>query len=341
MPPPPSTVISDAQELALRDVLETYRTRCVKELAERWQEAIAASGGEPPEGIRHLTQMLAHPLRKSVAFDDQRQCFIWTDAATGKTTALKGLTKLLDERFGGVNGNTGGDTMYVTGDASRQTATAGADTQFRTRLLCTKTGRAHGSRVHDELEEFVNACRKNKPLAVKGFDLCTLRFLQKIRQLGLAPVLAEYPLADTKHRVGTAIDVVCADFGRPGWPLVLVELKCGCGTQKSYTVSSARKTKVFPRSCPLGGQPVTMHAEHQLQVSSMLDIVRRLYGIPIRRGILLRAPRASSVVWVYEELFDEAAGRRIYAHAVAERSTLGVNGGKKKQPPQKRRAGPP
>jgi len=134
-------------------------------------------------------------------------------------------------------------------------------------------GLINGTKVHQELRDFVVLDKKNFKKSHKSLHNYTSRLLKVIvERMKWQPFLPEYDIADETLGIGTSVDMMCVD--RAG-NLKLVEFKTG---YKDYwELVDGRMQHCLSR--------LTNTARNQatLQITTAALILNRKYGVPLER----------------------------------------------------------
>jgi hypothetical protein len=134
-------------------------------------------------------------------------------------------------------------------------------------------GLINGTKVHQELRDFVVLDQKNFKKSHKTLHNYTTRLLKVIvERMRWQPFLPEFDICDEALGIGTSIDMVCVE--RSG-DLVLLEFKTG---YKDYF----EKQDGFMRHS-LSRLSNTIRNQATMQLTTSALILHRKYGVPLRR----------------------------------------------------------
>lgn len=169
------------------------------------------------------------------------------------------------------------------------------------RRACPRHGRAHGARVHLEVQRYTDHCERPnfecgrwvRECLQGELDVCTVRVLDFLARRHWLPVRAEWVVYDHALRLCTAIDLVVLDTQRHR--LLALELKTGYESEEFARVLPAADTprrhngKQTARLAP----PFQEHADSALhraalQLATTMAMCHHRYAVTFDAGYVLQ-----------------------------------------------------
>lgn len=165
--------------------------------------------------------------------------------------------------------------------------------------LCGPAGKEHGTKVHEQLEYYINAYINDHTLCVTDIkypnghlDPCVISIIKTLITKNWSPLRAEMKIFDEKLRIATSIDLLVRDLTEN--KLLLIELKTG---YESEQYSSLINDPFFPT--PFNTISNCPQTRHMLQLMGMHEILHRSYGIKVDGAYVLRVlPKMNSKVFL-------------------------------------------
>lgn len=231
-------------------------------------------------GERVLQRALARlHARARARFDPRHQCFRRGRAGDGPR--VRGLTRLLHARLVP-------ERVQQRWERERQ----------ESRARARRSGRAHGERVHRQLQHLVRCMRRpqdddddkdeacacdqrTNPRALSGATASVLRTLAALR---LRPVDAERALYSARGHYATAVDLLCTPADAPG-ELVLVSVKTGLGVGTRRWRQERQSAERF--RAPFDDVRCSVQELAQVQLFCERQLLAEELDAPVRRALVL------------------------------------------------------
>lgn len=227
-------------------------------------------------------------MSKRIRFGRTRLCFV----RDGRKRC-RGLTRLLERRF---------PVLLLMGAESERSGLRGivkrADGSVVKQCAVLKD-REHGIRVDDELYYYARygeGAWQRKRAATA--DCCTVGLLRYLRQRGWQPIASQQAIYSKKMRLATAIDLLCTDVETRS-KLYLIEVKSTLDDPIAASCRAAYEQATGTMSPLMGSLPLCYYTRHQVQLWTMVHILRHEYGVEPDQALVLRVGRCGSSMLEY------------------------------------------
>lgn len=145
---------------------------------------------------------------------------------------------------------------------------------------CKTYGHLHGTKVHSQINKFVQRLKAGKPLRISSYlDPCTIRIIRLLNHKRWIPFSSEFAIYDEDSKVATAIDILVFDIRKN--EMIMLELKTGYETEEYGELEEdERMDMINIKNSPRN--------RHSLQLLWMVLILKKKYDIKIDDALILR-----------------------------------------------------